>query len=113
MRKPQSVLAALIALLLAVLGSTALAQSSPCSGHGSLNPDGSCTCNPQYGGTACQACATNFYGPLCQFCDASTTCGGHGTCSTATGFCQCAPGYTGASCSAQGQTCLPAYCPGT
>lgn len=75
-----------------------IALSPQCNNNGVL-VSGVCLCLSGFAGSACSTCAPNHYNyPTCTYCLASTTCKGHGTCSS-TGTCQCAPGYTGADCS--------------
>ncbi|KDQ18608.1 hypothetical protein BOTBODRAFT_28987 [Botryobasidium botryosum FD-172 SS1] len=46
--------------------------STPCSSHGSCSPSSStCTCPPNFAGTACESCAKGFFGPNCQACPAN------------------------------------------
>ena len=76
--------------------------SNPCA-HGTCT-DGinmyTCTCTTGFAGANCDSCATDYYGyPTCTFCQASTTCNNHGTCSTS-GSCSCSTGFGGASCNA-------------
>ncbi len=67
-----------------------------CAGHGVLQPDGGCACDPGFGGAECAACPTGFVGPACEFSDA-VTCHGHGSVS-ATGACTCEAHFTGTGC---------------
>ena len=85
--------------------------STTCNGHGSCNSAGSCSCNTGFTGASCSQCATGFTGANCNqcatnyygypscttFCQASTTCGGHGSCNTA-GSCACNSGFAGSNC---------------
>ncbi|RHZ20469.1 hypothetical protein DYB37_000447 [Aphanomyces astaci] len=62
-----------------------------CSGQGILMVDGSCSCNPGYGGSDCSLkdCPLN----------GGVECNGRGTCDRRVGMCQCEAAYTGLSCS--------------
>jgi hypothetical protein len=52
-----------------------------CSGHGTAQYNGSCTCFPGFMGASCNQCATDYYSyPTCRFCQASSTCNSHGAC---------------------------------
>eukprot|EP00760_Papus_ankaliazontas_P000293 PhM_4_TR10049/c0_g1_i1/m.99370 len=79
--------------------------NSMCSGRGTCTRDsGQCICGnrpsltspPQTSSeidvshfdaaTACATCAASYYGEVCNiYCDAATSCNGHGACETATG----------------------------
>ncbi|MBI1825241.1 MAG: hypothetical protein HY287_04500 [Planctomycetes bacterium] len=78
----------------------ALAGGCPgnCNGHGTCNPDTTCSCFTGYAGAACDQCGADYYNyPTCTFCQAASTCSGNGTC-TASGTCNCNVGWTGAAC---------------
>jgi hypothetical protein len=68
----------------------------PCSGQGTCNADGTCACNPGFGGPEC--------GVRCPEGPTGEVCNGAGTCDAA-GVCECAPGFSGASCEGGG-SCL-------
>ena len=63
---------------------------SVCSGRGSCDVNGTCTCEAGWEGTACN-------------CQASTTCSGHGSCNP-DGSCACAPNRVG-NC----EVCIPTF----
>lgn len=69
--------------------------------HGQCNSSSrrySCNCTPGFAGRDCDTCAPqHFVYPVCRFCEGSSTCNGHGRCSSA-GLCQCSPGFSGAAC---------------
>ncbi|XP_038067563.1 stabilin-2-like [Patiria miniata] len=75
--------------------------SSPCSNNGACNDGtngtGTCSCFPNFTGTACELCEPGKYGPLCnQVCDCmSGRCrdGIHGD-----GRCICSNGFSGLQC---------------
>lgn len=76
-------------------------SATECSGAGTCT-NGACVCNAGLGGTVCDTCATNHYDfPNCVFCEAATTCNGHGTCD-AKGACVCDTGFSGAGCEVGG-----------
>jgi hypothetical protein len=62
-----------------------------CSGQGILMVDGSCSCNPGFGGSDCalKDCPLN----------SGVECNGRGTCDRRVGVCQCEAAYAGLSCS--------------
>ncbi|RHY47079.1 hypothetical protein DYB34_001049 [Aphanomyces astaci] len=62
-----------------------------CSGQGILMVDGSCSCNPGYGGSDCSLKDCPLNGGI--------ECNGRGTCDRRVGTCQCEAAYTGLSCS--------------
>ncbi|ETV82335.1 hypothetical protein, variant [Aphanomyces astaci] len=62
-----------------------------CSGQGILMVDGSCSCNPGYGGSDCSLKDCPLNGGF--------ECNGRGTCDRRVGTCQCEAAYTGLSCS--------------
>lgn len=82
--------------------------TNPCV-HGTCSDSGgeiACTCDSGYAGAVCDVCAAGFHenGGACaldQQC-LSTTCAGHGTCSTSQGLvsCDCDDGYGGDFCQA-------------
>uniref|UniRef100_A0ACB8FSR9 Multiple epidermal growth factor-like domains protein 8 n=3 Tax=Sphaerodactylus townsendi TaxID=933632 RepID=A0ACB8FSR9_9SAUR len=57
-----------------------------CSGHGTCDNDGRCTCFQDWGGEDCS------------MPDCATYCQNHGTCSQDLGRCQCEPGFVGQAC---------------
>lgn len=61
-----------------------------------------CVCEPRYGGAACERCNTEagYYGqfPNCAFCDAATSCSGHGSCDPESGQCVCEQRFSGEDC---------------
>ncbi len=63
-----------------------------------------CQCAPGYSGRSCAQCQAGFQdndtNNSCLAACGATSCGGHGTCSDATGQvrCTCAAGYAGADC---------------
>ena len=87
-----------------------------CGGHGTcsegLRGTGACACDASstagfWMGTACDVCATGYFGPRCtQRCNGftgSSPCSGHGTCNggfTGDGNCTCAAYYGQLDCSA-------------
>jgi len=98
----KQVLAVLFTLSVCCLTQTpALAGSCPgnCNGHGTCNPDNTCSCFTGFAGTACEFCAPDYYSyPSCTFCQAATTCSGNGSCNVA-GSCNCNAGWVGTDCS--------------
>ncbi|XP_053506197.1 stabilin-2 [Ictalurus furcatus] len=87
---------------------------SPCSNHGQCDDghlgNGTCTCDTEFQGVACELCSEGHFGPDCKACN----CTEHGTCSEGrdgTGSCFCDEGWTGPQCEhklADGPICLPA-----
>ena len=71
--------------------------TSNCSGNGTCDSSGICTCNSGYTGTDCavKKCPTN---------NPSLVCSGNGTCDSS-GICTCKSGYTGADCAALISSC--------
>ncbi|KAM9327686.1 stabilin-2 isoform 2-T2 [Pholidichthys leucotaenia] len=74
---------------------------SPCSNRGKCDDghlgNGTCTCDSEFSGTACELCAPGFYGPTCKACN----CTEHGSCDDGrrgTGLCFCEEGWTGEQC---------------
>jgi hypothetical protein len=88
--------------------------ASAACGHGTCDDGGGvvqCTCDAGYAGAACDACAAGFHddGGACvldQQC-LSTTCAGHGTCTTTQGVvaCACDDAYDGDFC----ETCTAGF----
>ena len=69
-------------------GTLCEASANLCNGRGTFL-SGSCTCNSGFVGSDCQ-----------YYCDPTTTCSGHGTCSH-WGTCQCDSNYVGHRCDSQ------------
>lgn len=70
------------------------APPGSCHGHGVLQPDGVCRCDPAYTGPDCGACSLGFHDePACEFdpC-AATTCPAPLECSPLLGGCRCPTG---------------------
>ncbi|XP_054992410.1 stabilin-1 isoform X1 [Sorex araneus] len=88
---------------------------NPCSGHGTcldgLDRNGTCVCQENFGGTACQECRDpNRFGPDCQ---SECSCV-HGLCSRGPlgdGSCRCFAGYTGPRCDQELPVCQALRCP--
>lgn len=100
-------LAALVTLSVFHLAQSSALAACPgnCNGHGTCNPDDTCSCFAGYVGMACDQCGPNYYNyPTCTFCQSAATCSGNGFC-TATGSCTCNVGFTGPACS----QCAPNY----
>ena len=73
-------------------------NSSTCNGNGACENDGTCMCNENWNGAACDVCAIAFYGLNCStFCHAGT-CNSHGACNDENGTCDCEPHYDGDLC---------------
>ena len=59
---------------------------------------GTCVCDGNFHGAACDSCAVKFYGSNCTtHCDTTVTCSGHGTCDGG-GSCTCTTDYYGEHC---------------
>ena len=85
-----------------------------CSGDGTCEESGACTCPatvagdhcqacvPGWTGAACDQCLPGFFGPDCSPCPGGTlACGGRGTCDdgmTGSGACTCYAHFTGDAC---------------
>ncbi len=55
-------------------------------------------CATGFAGASCDACDTDYYGfPACNYCLASTTCNGNGSCD-GSGVCACGAGFAGPAC---------------
>ncbi|XP_049633421.1 stabilin-1 [Suncus etruscus] len=88
---------------------------NPCNGHGTcldgLNRNGTCICQENFGGTACQECRDpNHFGPDCQ---SKCNCV-HGVCNRGPlgdGSCRCSAGYTGPHCDQVLPVCRDLNCP--
>ncbi|XP_073179767.1 stabilin-2 [Lepidochelys kempii] len=89
--------------------------ASPCNNRGrcfqGINGDGKCTCQPEFGGTACETCAEdNLFGPNCtSVCNCA-----HGVCNsgiTGDGGCTCLSGYKGLNCDQAIPECEALQCP--
>lgn len=88
---------------------------TPCSGHGTcldgLDGNGTCVCQENFGGSACQECRDpNRFGPDCQ----SVCRCVHGVCRhglRGDGSCLCFAGYTGAYCDQELLACQALNCP--
>ncbi|XP_028673278.2 stabilin-2 [Erpetoichthys calabaricus] len=89
--------------------------SVPCSNNGNcsdgISGNGTCTCLPGFGGTACENCADdNLYGPNCtSVCECV-----HGMCDNGirgSGLCTCFSGYTGPKCDQEIPECANLKCP--
>lgn len=81
-----------------------------CSYHGTCDPvTTSCSCNGHYDGSYCEKCATNYYQSDCNtFCEASSTCSGHGACNT-NGSCVCSQTTNGMWTGADCNSCVAGY----
>ena len=63
-----------------------------------------CTCDAKWGGSRCDDCADNYYGPSCA--SLCAYCGTHARCRSGLagdGACECEDGWTGESC----DRCVP------
>ncbi|KAM4748832.1 stabilin-2 [Rhinophrynus dorsalis] len=88
--------------------------SSPCNNRGlcsdGMQGNGNCTCQDQFGGTACETCADEtLYGADCKsVCDCV-----HGVCNSGIkgdGTCQCFSGYGGPKCDQPLPDCAALQC---
>ncbi|XP_040843938.1 stabilin-2 [Ochotona curzoniae] len=84
---------------------------TPCNNRGvcvdHYSPNGQCTCNTGFNGTACELCLPGRFGPDCQPCN----CSEHGQCDdgiSGSGQCLCEAGWTGRFCNTQ--TAFPPVC---
>ncbi|XP_042323043.1 stabilin-2 isoform X2 [Sceloporus undulatus] len=90
---------------------------SPCNNKGhcfqGVFGNGTCTCQKEFGGTACEKCAEdNLYGPNCT---SECNCV-HGICNsgiTGDGKCTCLSGYKGPRCDQPIPECQELQCPET
>ncbi|XP_065146012.1 stabilin-2 [Paramisgurnus dabryanus] len=86
---------------------------TPCSNNGmcsdGIGGNGTCTCKPNFVGTACEDCRENLYGQTCSnVCQCK-----HGLCDSGikgTGQCTCLSGYTGVDCSRELPACASLRC---
>ncbi|XP_053156108.1 stabilin-1 [Hemicordylus capensis] len=88
--------------------------SNPCNGHGicldGLRGNGTCTCEENYAGYACQDCRdANRFGPNCQYvCECQ-----HGICNSGVlgdGSCTCYAHFTGPKCDQELSHCGGVVC---
>ncbi|KAM9680709.1 stabilin-1 isoform 1-T1 [Dama dama] len=88
---------------------------TPCSGHGTcldgIDGNGTCVCQENFGGSACQECRDpNRFGPDCQsVCSCVFGVCSHGP--RGDGSCLCFAGYTGPHCDREMLKCLALNCP--
>ena len=79
-----------------------------CNNHGECKAsDGTCACQPGWGGGSCETCASGFWGSRCWSCPrskgSSSACSGHGSCdgsgfTNGTGACNCDAYFLGTAC---------------
>uniref|UniRef100_A0A670YC37 Stabilin 1 n=1 Tax=Pseudonaja textilis TaxID=8673 RepID=A0A670YC37_PSETE len=85
-----------------------------CNQHGicldGIGKNGTCICNANYGGFACQRCKDeNHFGPDCQsVCECQNGICNHGP--SGDGKCKCYPGYAGPKCDQEVRDCGGVIC---